>query len=151
MAKRSAKPVQASEPHQVGALPLRWRDYRPEVCLVTTRETRRWSIPKGWPMKRVDDSSAAAIEAEQEAGLFGRISKSPVGSFQYLKRLPDRAETVRIDVYRLDVDGQHDSWPEKDERSVQWFRLDEAERLVEEPGLVAIFEEVRQAATLRFV
>jgi len=37
---------------QYGALPYRVRGRsRPEIMLVTSRETQRWIIPKGWPKK----------------------------------------------------------------------------------------------------
>ena len=40
--------------------------------LVTSRETRRWIIPKGWPIKGVTPGNLAALEAmvsaEAESG-----------------------------------------------------------------------------------
>ena len=37
---------------QVAALPIRKNKGRkPDVMLVTSRETGRWVIPKGWPSK----------------------------------------------------------------------------------------------------
>ena len=36
---------------QVAALPFRINNGKVEVLLVTSRETKRWLIPKGWPMK----------------------------------------------------------------------------------------------------
>jgi 8-oxo-dGTP pyrophosphatase MutT (NUDIX family) len=127
-----------AERRQVAALPLRRRGRNEEVCLVTTRETRRWTIPKGWCMKGTKDSEAAAIEAEQEAGLYGRIGKRPLGSYRYWKRLTARFVLVRVAVYRLDVAGSRSSWPEKDQRQVRWMSLEEASQLVEEPGLAAL-------------
>ena len=50
--------------NQVGALPFRVVDGRVEVLLVTSRETRRWLIPKGWPMKGKKPHKAAAQEAQ---------------------------------------------------------------------------------------
>jgi 8-oxo-dGTP pyrophosphatase MutT (NUDIX family) len=46
------------------------------VLLLTSRETKRWIIPKGWPMKGRKPSGAAAREALEEAGLVGRPSPS---------------------------------------------------------------------------
>ena len=57
---------------QVGALPFRLgRDGKPKILLVTSRESRRWVIPKGWPMKGRKPFQAAAREAYEEAGLRG--------------------------------------------------------------------------------
>src|SRR4029079_4846625 len=80
---------------QVGALPIRMQGDVEEVCLITTRETRRWTIPKGWPMKGWKDRIAAGVEAEQEAGLYGKMSKRPVGSYLYWKRLEVKFDLVR--------------------------------------------------------
>lgn len=114
-------PVAATELRQVGALPLRIQRGKIEVCLVTTRETRRWTIPKGWPMKGHKDCRAAAIEAEEEAGLLGKIGKEPVGEYLYWKRRDLHFDLVRVFVYRLDVTGHLPVWREMNEREVRWF------------------------------
>ena len=75
---------------QFAALP--WRlteDGARQVMLLTSRETGRWVIPKGWPMKRLKPSKAAEQEAFEEAGLVGHIAgKRPIGVYHYEKRLP---------------------------------------------------------------
>jgi hypothetical protein len=43
--------VPAAKRVQYAALPYRSSSVRTEVMLVTSRETRRWIIPKGWPQK----------------------------------------------------------------------------------------------------
>ena len=49
---------------QVAALPLTiGEDGVTRVLLLTSRETRRWVIPKGWPMKGRKPYEAAAQEA----------------------------------------------------------------------------------------
>ncbi len=65
---------------QVAALPVQTAsDGSTEVLLVTTRDTGRWVIPKGWPMRGKRDHEAAAIEAMEEAGAVGTIDKKPFG------------------------------------------------------------------------
>ncbi|MBZ9939202.1 NUDIX hydrolase [Mesorhizobium sp. BR1-1-16] len=128
--------------HQVAALPFRKGEEGPQVCLVTTRETRRWTIPKGWPMKGRSDSDAARIEAIEEGGLVGKVTKRPIGSFLYWKRRPTELDLIRVEVYRLDVDEQLATWKEAGERYSMWFPLDTAADLVDEPGLKAIFESL---------
>jgi 8-oxo-dGTP pyrophosphatase MutT (NUDIX family) len=129
------------ERRQVGALPVRMHEGVEEVCLITTRETRRWTIPKGWPMKGLKDHLAAAVEAEQEAGLYGKVNKRPIGSFLYRKRLETKVDLVRVTVFRLDVEGSHPSWRERDQREVRWFERGEAARMVEEPDLAALLKD----------
>jgi hypothetical protein len=137
--KTSAKPPSAStELRQVAALPLRSENGSVQVCLVTTRETRRWTIPKGWPMKDTKDCRSAAIEAEQEAGLIGKATREPVGEFLYWKRRELHFDLVRVAVYRLDVTGHLSVWREMGEREVRWFTPGDAALLVQEPGLSAL-------------
>ncbi len=67
---------------QYGALPYRLRGgARPQFMLITSRETSRWVIPKGWPKKGKSPQYSAAREAFEEAGVVGAVAKRPVGSF----------------------------------------------------------------------
>ena len=125
---------------QVAAVPVRTQDGVVEVCLVTTRETRRWSVPKGWPMRGRKAHRAAAIEAEEEAGLLGKVGKRPLGTYLYWKRLGQEFALVEVTAYRLDVTGARSDWPEREEREVRWIAAAEAARLVEEPGLSGLLQ-----------
>ena len=51
---------------QIAARPFRRRKAL-GVMLVSSLESRRWVIPKGWPMKGLEDHEAAAREAFEEA------------------------------------------------------------------------------------
>src|SRR5688572_19108780 len=71
---------------QHGALPYRvGRDGVVEILLVTSRGTRRWIIPKGWPIKGLKPARSAAREAYEEAGVRGAIGSKAIGSFVYDK------------------------------------------------------------------
>jgi 8-oxo-dGTP pyrophosphatase MutT (NUDIX family) len=145
-----AKPVQNTDfdfSLQVAALPVRRHEGRAlEVLLITSRETGRWVIPKGWPMKGRKDHEAAAQEALEEAGVVGRVQKTPLGEYLYLKRLDDHFELCRVAVYRLDVERQRKKWNEMAQRRCGWFSIDEAVGLVLEPGLVMILRDLQARA-----
>jgi 8-oxo-dGTP pyrophosphatase MutT (NUDIX family) len=126
--------VAAPERLQIAALPWRDRDGL-EIMLVSSRDTRRWIIPKGWPMAGRSDSAAASIEAIEEAGLLGAISAEPIGAFSYAKRFSRKVESCRVDVYGLRVMRQRDTWPEKHERETRWFPAAEAMEAVSDPEL----------------
>jgi len=112
-----------------------------QVMLVTSRETRRWVIPKGWPMKGHKPAEVASQEAYEEAGLIGHVvSKRPVGNFHYEKRRAKGSVLCQVWVFLFRVERQLDDWPEKTERETQWFDAEQAANLVEEGGLAEIID-----------
>jgi len=122
---------------QYAALPYRTReDGSVDVLLITSRTTRRWIIPKGWPIRGRDGRDVARSEALEEAGVEGRVAESPAGRYAYTKEMPDgEKRLVRVDVFPLLVTTQLDSWAEQHERSRDWFERERAAALVAEPGL----------------
>lgn len=121
---------------QYAALPWRVAAGNLEILLATSRDTRRWVIPKGWPMKGRKPHIVAAIEAVQEAGLHGAIGKQKLGDYHYRKRVAaDVSVHCRVEVYPLAVQGQRKKWPEKKQRATHWFPQLIAAELVDEPEL----------------
>jgi 8-oxo-dGTP pyrophosphatase MutT (NUDIX family) len=123
---------------QYGALPYRvTQESTLEILLVTSRDTRRWIIPKGWPMKNMKPSRAAAREAYEEAGVRGTVAARAIGSFIYEKFLDDTGATVpcEVRVFPLLVKRQLKTWPEENQRELRWFAQSEAVSLVGEDGL----------------
>ena len=98
---------------QVAALAIRVEDDGEiNILLVSSRETGRWVIPKGWPSKKMSDAKAAAREARQEAGVTGKVWRKPVGFYRYRKVLPENSRILDVAVYVLWVRKQRKSWPE---------------------------------------
>jgi 8-oxo-dGTP pyrophosphatase MutT (NUDIX family) len=126
---------------QYGVLPFRVADDGAiRILLLTSRETHRWVIPKGWPMSKHKARETAAQEAWEEAGVVGRIiGKRPLGTYGYQKRLsPSVSIACTVKVFLLLVDQQMDDWPEKGERKTEWFETMEAAALVDEAALADI-------------
>ena len=120
----------------VAALPWRGEGEALRILLVSSRETRRWVIPKGWPMKDKTDFQAAATEAYEEAGLDGIIGEQSIGEYEYLKKLKNgMARLVKVDVYPLQVTGEREAWPEQGQRTLRWMPPVEAALAVQEPAL----------------
>jgi 8-oxo-dGTP pyrophosphatase MutT (NUDIX family) len=111
---------------QVAALPYRLRDEGLEFLVITSRRRKRLIVPKGWPMQGKENSAAAAIEADEEAGVKGVIAASPVGSFKYLKDVGPRAVPVIAAVFPLQVKKVKSRWKERKERKRMWLSADEA-------------------------
>jgi 8-oxo-dGTP pyrophosphatase MutT (NUDIX family) len=122
-----------------------------QIMLLTSRETRRLVIPKGWPMKGRKPAEVASQEAYEEAGLIGQVvGKRPLGNFHYEKRLAKRTIICEVRVFLFRVERQLDDWPERGEREIKWVDAKEAAALVEEGGLAEIINRF-SGSYVRFV
>ena len=132
----------ANQPRrQVGALVWRFDEGVLKVLLVTSRDTGRFVIPKGWPMKKLTDAKAAAKEAFEEAGVTGKTGAKPIGHYDYNKIFgPGFALPCRVIVYSMQLGKALAKWPEKSERKRQWMTLDDAAGSVHEPELRDLIE-----------
>jgi 8-oxo-dGTP pyrophosphatase MutT (NUDIX family) len=130
---------------QYGVLPYRQGPVgRTQIALVTSRESRRWVIPKGWPERGLAPHAAAAREAREEAGLIGEVGHEAIGSYRYLKRMSGGTSVLcEVRVFPLRVRRQFATWPERMERRRKWFSRQGAARAVDETGLRELIGEFR--------
>lgn len=148
MKSETLKPPAPAEPGstsvqeyvQFGALCWRRIGERLEVLLITSRETGRWVIPKGWPIKGLSPAESAAREAFEEAGVQGVPRADSIGQYVYDKVLgaPQDARPILpclVSVYPLKVKALADRFPESRERRRKWFTPRKAARKVAEPEL----------------
>lgn len=128
---------------QIAAMPLRWHKGDVQVLMVTTRDSGRWVVPKGWTMKGIKPWAAAAIEALEEAGAKGEIAKDVFGTYHYDKVLSDGSRVeCRVRVFPMIVEETKKNWKEKDERTRDWFGVKEAAKLVDEPELAQLLKSL---------
>jgi uncharacterized protein len=122
---------------QVAALPYKIEDDgKTQVLLITSRETRRWVLPKGNPIRGLANHEAAAHEAFEEAGVSGIPCPTPLGQYAYWKRRRNgQVKKATVALFPLAVTDQAEEWPEQDERETQWFDLPAAAAAVDEPDL----------------
>jgi uncharacterized protein Yka (UPF0111/DUF47 family)/8-oxo-dGTP pyrophosphatase MutT (NUDIX family) len=124
---------------QYGVLPYRVDgEAGLQILLITSKERRRWVIPKGNPIPSLLAYEAGAREAFEEAGVEGKISPDPVGTFGYDKRKRAGPAAAVVTVYPLLVTRQARDWPERRLRDTRWFAPAEAAEAVEEPDLKAL-------------
>jgi 8-oxo-dGTP pyrophosphatase MutT (NUDIX family) len=147
--KRSASAALAGPGHapsrQVGALCYRNGSKGVRILLITSRDTGRWVIPKGWPMHNRGDAEAAAREAFEEAGLRGDIGASSIGHYLYAKKLGrTRFIPCLVRVFPMKVREMLRKYPESGQRRVKWFSAKKAARKVEEPELAALIRKFAQ-------
>lgn len=134
----------AFEPRaQIAALPWRSAGDAIEVLMITSRQSRHWLIPKGWPMKGKSRWAAAAQEAREEAGIEGTTAKVAIGAYEYDKLQPDgSAIRCRVEVFPLLVSREKEGWKEETARERRWMDLDTAAGLAFEPGLAELLDRL---------
>ena len=115
-----------------------------QVLLVTSRDTRRWIIPKGWSMPKKKPHQVARLEAWEEAGVIGRVRKKPYGYYTYRKKLPQEQNSLLlVQVHLMSVIELDCDFPEKDERELRWFSPKAAATAVAEPDLKLLIANVQ--------
>ena len=125
---------------QTAALPLRRDDKgRLRVLMVSSRDTGRWVMPKGWLMNNRKPWDSAAIEALEEAGALGEIASEPIGEYRYFKRIGKKnGVDCLVTVYPMIVAKLKRNWKERHERKRRWFSLRKAAKLVDERDLAQL-------------
>ena len=121
---------------QYAALPYRIVAGGAQILLITSRRTRRWIVPKGWPIEGLRPHDCAGVEALEEAGACGEVGEPCIGSYRYVKH-SKRGFSVpcSVEVYALRVTQLRRIWTEKHERDRRWHSIEEAAAAVEEPML----------------
>ena len=120
---------------QFAALCWRIKNDNVQVCLITSRTSKRWIIPKGWPMHKQTPAQAAATEAYEEAGLKGEVVDLCLGVYSYTKPAKVANAPIITLVYPLQVTHVHSKWPEGHERRRKWFPQKKAAKKLDEPAL----------------
>lgn len=133
---------------QAGVIPYSIIDGDLRVLLVTSRDTGRWLIPKGYVEDGYTPAAAAAKEAYEEAGIKGVMdSDIPLGFFTYFKRLKTGEDSpANVEVFLLRVEKQCKKWPEKKQRRLAWFTPEDAAQMVQEPGLAQLLLRLEEIA-----
>jgi 8-oxo-dGTP pyrophosphatase MutT (NUDIX family) len=122
--------VIACRPGKAGAI---------EILLITSRETRRWVVPRGNSVPGLSPAQSAALEAWEEAGIRGAIMGGEIGAYRYEKRRRDGSiAPARVHLFLLAVDEELDDWPEREMRERRWLAPEQAAQAVDEPDLKAL-------------
>lgn len=129
---------------QVAALCYRDTDNGRQVLLITSRDTGRWILPKGWHMKGKQPAEAALQEAWEEAGVKKDADlQGTIGNFQYDKQFDEGdSALVEVEVFSVRTETLADKYPEAHERDREWFSPEEAANLVDEPGLKRLLRKI---------
>ena len=124
---------------QIAALPYRYVNDNIEILLITSRDSGRPVICKGWTEKKIKSHDQAAIEAFEEAGVVGRISTKSINSYTYKKIINDNDYVLcNVEIFPLLVEIELEDWPEKGQREKMWMSPAEAAIIVKETKLAKI-------------
>ncbi|MBC2833934.1 NUDIX hydrolase [Paragemmobacter straminiformis] len=134
---------------QYGAICWRMHRGHVEVLLITSRDTGRWVIPKGWPIDGLAPAASAAREAWEEAGVHGEPDPEALGLYTYDKVLnPDASLPCAVVVFPLRVEELAAKFPERKERRRKWFAAAKAAKKVAEPELRNLFKTLAEDPSL---
>lgn len=113
-----------------------------EVLLLTSRDSGRWVVPKGWPIEGLSPSETAQQEAWEEGGVSGKLRDICLGVFDYDKVLETGTDLpVSVAVFPIEVKKLADDFPEVGQRRRKWFTPKKAAARVNEPDLKQILRK----------
>jgi 8-oxo-dGTP pyrophosphatase MutT (NUDIX family) len=102
-----------------------------QVCLVSSRNGKRWVVPKGCIEPGKSAGEIALQEAWEEAGLVGLLQGEPLGSYVYEKD----GFVCHVILFAMNVTGVVDAYPEAGMRQRIWLAPAVAHTRVEDAGL----------------
>ncbi len=124
---------------QFAALCFRIKRGKTQILLVTSRRTRRWIVPKGWPMEGRTPAEAALQEAWEEAGVTGRAAGPCVGVYSYAKDVGSMDDLPCLAMlYPVEVKSLAKVYPESGQRRRRWVSAKKAAQLLTERELIRL-------------
>ncbi len=134
---------------QSAVIAYRRRWWRLRIILVTSRNTRRWVLPKGHIEAGYSPRESAAKEAFEEAGIEGIVGPEKIGTYRYTKSAQSGRGVREVDVYPMAVTLVQNYWQEMDFRHRKWMSVPAAIKAVEEPELKKILATFQKWAKHR--
>ena len=117
---------------QSAVIPYRMQKNHMQIMLIGSSKRNHWVVPKGIHEPGLSAQKSAAVEAYEEAGIRGTVSKSPLGKYEYTKW----GATCKVEVYAMRVkEILPDSEWEETHRGRKWVSTDEAVSLIKEQSM----------------
>src|SRR5438874_12750965 len=113
--------------HSSGGAVISFRDGRPFVAMIATRNRTRWGLPKGAVAKGETSEQAALREVQEETGILADIV-SPLDTIEYFFRAGDTLIRKRVDFYLMTHTGGELTPQLSEVDDVEWVELSEAIR-----------------------
>jgi len=125
--------------NQSAVIPFQKNADEIHIVVITSRNHKRWIVPKGIIEQDLSPQDSAAKEALEEAGVKGRVYSNVVGKYQYEKW----GSICTVQVFPLEVQEILDNWDEREYRERKIIPLDEAKTLLTEKAFAEILETLQ--------
>lgn len=124
---------------QFAALCYRVKKGKVQILLVTSRRSKRWIAPKGWPMEGKTPAASALCEAWEEAGVIGQAEERCLGVYCYEKTVSGQDDlSCMAMLYPVAVKALAKKYPEVGQRRRRWVSRKKAAGMVAEPDLALL-------------
>lgn len=118
---------------QSGVIPYRKYKGKIEILLVTTLKGN-WTIPKGIIEDSHTPQESALKESVEEAGVWGIVADTAVGSYKFKKW----GGTCRVIVYKMKVTKVFKKWEEDHVRERLWVSLKKSQKMIKKKKLAKL-------------
>lgn len=124
---------------QFAALCYRIKRGKVQILLVTSRGSKRWIVPKGWPMEGKTPADSACHEAWEEAGVTGKPDGPCLGVYSYAKEMGSMDDLPCLAMlYPVAVKSLAKKYPERGQRRRRWVSRKRAAKMVAERELAQL-------------
>lgn len=124
---------------QSAVVPYRIHKNQLQILLIGSSKRNFWVVPKGIHEPGLSAQKSAEIEAYEEAGIRGTVSKSMLGEYEY----PKWGAICRVEVYAMRVKQiLPDSEWEETHRGRKWLTVDGASSLIKEQSMRPMIESL---------
>lgn len=115
-----------------------------QILVITSREAKRWIIPKGWPMAGKTLTEAARIEAWEEAGLKNVIGDPiEIGTYRYEKYNSGGVPVpITVFIHAFETDQLEKKFPEKGQRKRKWVSPKRAQKILKNAEISAAIDRL---------
>jgi len=129
---------------QSGVLPYRIHQGKLEILIVSSRNNKRWILPKGIVDPGLTPQQSAVKEAYEEAGIEGRIDTQKLGDYQYHKW----GAKCHVDIYPFEVQQliSEEEW-EENHRTRIWTSAKKAAKMLASPENSSMIHRLKQKLT----
>jgi phosphohistidine phosphatase len=124
---------------QSAVIPFRRTARGTEIMITGSSSGRHWVVPKGIVEPGLGPAASAEVEAREEAGVEGKVSDTPLGTFTYEKW----GATCEVQVFAMEVSREiPDAEWEESHRQRKWVCQAEASALLYQPAFQQLVREV---------